>query len=194
MKNSLEKEKILKLLRHSLMNASEMVTTFEVNEDIFAPSKEDPVMEVAKKLTEGKGKFVYCQNEEELFENLKNLAHYRNWTQYNAYSSNLQLYLQANGLNSVLADPSVNVGISLCQGIITNTGSIIITSTQGAGTTLTHFPQIMIVIAMASQIYTSYKQILNQFSDALPEWIMSIKSGTLIEEEIKELYLFIVDE
>ncbi|MBR1625906.1 MAG: hypothetical protein IJ681_02055, partial [Bacteroidales bacterium] len=168
--------------------------TVETGEDIFIPCEEDPVMVFAEKLSSDGGRFIYCQNEAELFENLKNLAIYRKWSQYNAYSANLQTYLQANGLNSTLADPSVSVGISLCQGIVAPTGNIIITSAQGAGTTLVHFPQVMMVIAMASQIYTTYKQIISQMPETLPEWILSIKSGKLIEEEIKELYIFVVDE
>ena len=194
MKIGTEKEKILKLLRHSLLNSDKQISTVETGEDIFIPCEEDPVMVFAEKLSSDGGRFIYCQNEAELFENLKNLAIYRKWSQYNAYSANLQTYLQANGLNSTLADPSVSVGISLCQGIVAPTGNIIITSAQGAGTTLVHFPQVMMVIAMASQIYTTYKQIISQMPETLPEWILSIKSGKLIEEEIKELYIFVVDE
>ncbi|MGP1514546.1 MAG: LUD domain-containing protein [Bacteroidales bacterium] len=194
MKNSSEKEKILKLLRHSLLDRDKQVSTVEIHEDIFVPYNDDNVMVFAEKLSSDGGRFVYCQNEMELFENLKNLALYRKWTHYNAYSSNLQTYLQSNGISSLLADTSVDVGISLCQGIVAHTGSIIITSVQGAGTTLVHFPHIMIIIAMASQIKTSYKQIFNRLSESLPEWVLSIKSGKLIEEDIKELYIFIVDE
>ena len=194
MKNSSEKEKILKLLRDSLFRGDEQISIADTHEEIFTPCNDDPVMVFAEKLSSDGGRFVYCQNEAELFENLKNLASYRNWTHYNAYSSNLQNYLQQNGLSSTLADPSTNVGILLCQGIVAPTGSIIITSAQGVGSSLIHIPQIMIVVAMTSQIYTSYKQILNLLPPTPPEWIISIKSSKLIEEEIKELYLFVVDE
>ncbi|MBQ7984292.1 MAG: LUD domain-containing protein [Bacteroidales bacterium] len=194
MKNSSEKEKILKLLRGSLLNRDKQISTVETHEEIFTPCNDDPVMVFAEKLSMDGGIFVYCQNEQELFSKLKNLASYRQWDQYNAYSASLYSYLQNNQLKSSLADSSVSVGISLCQGIVAPTGSIIITSTQGAGDTLIHFPQIMIVIAMTSQIYTSYKQILNLMPPTLPQWILSIRSGKLIKEEIKELYLFVVDE
>ncbi len=194
MKTNSEREKILKLLRNSLLDSDEHVSVMATDEDIFVSKSNDPVMVFAERLSSDGGRFVYCQNEVELFENLKNLANYRKWQHYNAYSTNLQTYLQANGLDSTLADPNVNVGISLCQGIVAPTGSVIITSAQGAGRTLVHFPQIMIVIAMASQIYTSYKQILNRMPETLPEWMLSIKTGKLIEEDIKELYIFVVDE
>lgn len=194
MKTNSEREKILKLLRTSLLDSDEQVSVMATDEDIFVSKSNDPVMIFAERLSSDGGRFVYCQSEVELFENLKNLANYRKWQHYNAYSTNLQTYLKANGLDSTLADPNVNVGISLCQGIVAPTGSIIITSAQGVGRTLVHFPQIMIVIAMASQIYTSYKQILSRMPETLPEWILSIKTGKLIEEDIKELYIFVVDE
>lgn len=194
MKVGSDREKLLKLLRNALLNNDEQISTIETHEEIFTPCNDDPVMIFAEKLSMDGGRFVYCQNEAELFEKLNNMAQYRSWNGYNAYSSNLQNYLQSNNINATLADPSVNVGISLCQGIVAPTGSIIITSSQGAGTNLTHFPQIMMVIAMTSQIYTSYKQILEMMPETPPEWILSIKSGKLIEEEIKELYIFVVDE
>ena len=184
----------MKLLRKSLINNDQQVVTVDIGEDIFTPYNDYPVMVFAEKLSSNGGVFVYCRNEAELFDKLRSLAIYRKWSKYNAYSSNLQMYLQANGLSSTLADSQVSVGISLCQGIVARTGSIIITSAQGAGPTLVHFPQIMIVIAMTSQIYTSYKQILNMLPETPPEWVLSIKSGKLIEEEIKELYLFVVEE
>ena len=194
MKNSTEKEKIIKTLRECLINKDTQVSTTETHEEIFAPYKDDPVMVFAEKFSIENGHFVYCQSEKELFEKLKTLAGYRSWDSYNAYSANLQSYLESNGIKASMADHNSSVGISICQGIVANTGSIIITSTQGAGETLIHFPQIMIVIAMTSQIYTSYKQILNLLPEIPPKWIMSIKSGKLIKEEIQELYMFVVDE
>lgn len=194
MKNSTEREKILKRLRGFTTTNGEQISINETNEKIFTPSSEDPLIVFAEKISSLGGRFVYCQDEKELFDNLTNLASYRKWSHYNAYSEQLQKYLQQGGLTATLADSSVEVGISLCQGIVSNTGSIIITSTQGAGRTLLHFPPILIVVALSTQICQSYKQILNLLPQTPPEWVMSIKAGKLIEEEIKEFYIFVVDE
>jgi L-lactate dehydrogenase complex protein LldG len=194
MKNSSEREKILKLLRASLLDKDKQVERIETNEDIFSSYNDDPVMIFADNLAKEGGKFVYCQNEGELFENLKNIIAYRQWKDIGSFSNNLLAYLKAKDIDTTLANQDTKIGISLCQGIVAKTGSIVITSTQGAGTHLTKFPEIFIVIAMTTQIFKSHKQILNLLPETPPKWIMSIKSGKLIKEEIKELYLFVVEE
>jgi L-lactate dehydrogenase complex protein LldG len=195
MRDSSEREKLLKLLRNRLLDRNKQLELTETNEDIFVSyNEEDPVMVFAEKLSKGGGKFVYCQNEDELFSKLKTLISYRQWSNPQSFSNNLLTFLKNKGIETTLADKDVKVGISLCQGIIAKTGSIVITSTQGAGTHLTKFPQVFIVIAMTSQIFKSYKQIINLLPETPPKWIISIKSGKLIEEEIKELYLFVVEE
>jgi hypothetical protein len=50
----------------------------------------------------------------------------------------------------------------------------------------------MIVVAFESQIQDSYKQTLEQLSETPPQWLLSIKTGELIEEEIRELYMFVI--
>lgn len=195
MKNSSEREKLLKSLRNRLLDRSKQFELTETNEDIFVSNDDtDPVMVFAEKLAKGGGKFVYCQNEDELFSKLKTLISYRQWSNPQSFSNNLLTFLKNKEIETTLANQDTKVGISLCQGIVAKTGSIVITSTQGAGTHLTKFPEIFIVIAMTSQIFKSYKQIINLLPETPPKWIISIKSGKLIEEEIKELYLFVVEE
>jgi chaperonin GroEL len=103
--------------------------------------------------------------------------------------------------NFELTDPIENMGASLVReaSARTNsecgdgsTGSIILTSAQGVGKHLKHFPPIMIVVAFESQIQDSYKQTLEQLSETTPQWLLSIKTGELIEEEIRELYMFVI--
>lgn len=189
-----EREKIMKLLHSSLLDCDTQVSIAEKGEEIFAETSEDPVMVFAENLSKEGGKFFYCENEEELFSNLQNLISYRKWNNIGSYSNNLLSYLKGKGVQTTLADKDTKVAISLCQGIVSKTGSIIITSIQGAGTHLTKFPPIMIIIAMTSQIYASYKQVLALLSETPPQWVISIRSGKFISEEIKEFYLFLVED
>ncbi|MBQ0113080.1 MAG: hypothetical protein KBT03_08120 [Bacteroidales bacterium] len=189
-----EREKIMKLLHSSLLDCDTQVSIAEKGEEIFAETSEDPVMVFAENLSKEGGKFFYCENEEELFSNLQNLISYRKWNNIGSYSNNLLSYLKGKGVQTTLADKDTKVAISLCQGIVSKTGSIIITSIQGAGTHLTKFPPIMIIIAMTSQIYASYKQVLALLPETPPQWVISIRSGKFISEEIKEFYLFLVED
>lgn len=184
----------MKLLHSSLLDCDTQVSIAEKGEEIFAETSEDPVMVFAENLSKEGGKFFYCENEEELFANLQNLISYRKWDNIGSYSNNLLSYLQSRGVQTTLADKDTKVAISLCQGIVSKTGSIIITSIQGAGTHLKKFPPIMIIIAMTSQIYASYKQVLALLPETPPQWVISIRSGKFISEEIKEFYLFLVED
>ncbi len=194
MKNSTEKEKILKTIRESLIDKDNQVSITETHDEIFMYHNDSPFDVCAEKFSSEGGHFVYCQTEQDMFDKLKTLASYRKWPSYDAYSNTLRSYLQYNGIITNMASKETLVGITLCQGVVANTGSIIITSTQGAGISLTHFPQVLIVIVMVSQIYNSYKQILNLLPEVPPKWIMSIKSSKLLKEEIKELYMFVVED
>ncbi|MBQ9254411.1 MAG: LUD domain-containing protein [Bacteroidales bacterium] len=184
----------MKLLRDALVDSDRQISIAEKGEEIFTPPTDDPVIMFAENLSSEGGKYFYCESEEQLFSDLKHLISYRKWTNISSFSKNLQSFLRAKGIETSLTDENSKVALSLCQGIVSKTGSIIITSTQGAGTHLTNFPQIMIIIAMTSQIYASYKQVLALLSETPPEWVLSIRSGKLISEEVKEFYLFLVED
>jgi L-lactate dehydrogenase complex protein LldG len=135
---------------------------------------------------------VYCESEEEFIGKLKNLRTYRQWNKIVAFSPSLQTYLSNYEIHTEIDDENTTVGIGLCHSLIARTGSIILTSAQGVGKHLKHFPPIMIVVAFESQIQDSYKQTLEQLSETPPQWLLSIKTGELIEEEIRELYMFVI--
>ena len=193
MKNSSDKEKILKLLRASILDVNQQISLAEYKDEDIYVGNDDPVMFFAEKVSEEGGKFVYCQSEEELSVKLKSLINYRKWDNIHSFSKNLWAYLDGKGIKTSMNDEEVEVGISLCQGIVSKTGSIIITSTQGIGTHMTHFPPVFIIIATTSQIYPSYRQVLSHLPETPPKWVISIRSGKLISEEIKELYLFVTE-
>ncbi len=153
---------------------------------------DEPIMIFAEKFVKGKGKFFYCPNENDCVEKLKNLIAYRQWDKVVSFSPSLQTYLSKYGLQTLMDDENTTVGIGLCQALISKTGSIIITSTQGAATHLKHFPPIMIIVAFESQILQDYKTVLENLPQTPPQWVLSIKSGDLVEEEIRELYMFVI--
>ncbi|MBR1768901.1 MAG: LUD domain-containing protein, partial [Bacteroidales bacterium] len=188
-----DKEKILKLLRSSLLNSAEQVAVPEINDDELYYSDEDPVMTFAEKITDEGGKFIYCQNEGEMFYKLKTLISYRHWNNIASASKNLCSFLEVNGIQTALSENNSEVLISLCQGIVSRTGTIVFTSTQGLGTNVIHFPPIFIVIAAASQIRSSLRQVINLLPETPPQWLTCIRSAKFISEEVKELYLFVMD-
>ncbi len=193
MKGSSEKEKVLKLLRSALLDKEDEGNVSSVASSCnYCPLDDEPIMVFAEKFVSGKGKFVYCESEEEFIVKLKNLSTYRQWSKIVSFSPSLQSYLSNYGIQTGIDDENTTVGIGLCHSLIARTGSIVITSAQGAGSHLKHFPPIMIVVAFESQIQDSYKQTLEQLPETPPQWLLSIKAGELIEEEIRELYMFLI--
>lgn len=187
-----DKEKILKLLRASISNVQTPIAVSEIQNSIYVKS-DDPVVLFAEKVSAEGGKFYYCQNEDELINNLKNLIEFRGWTNIEAFSQNLWAFLDSYDIKTQTNLKNSKVGISLCQGIVARTGSIVLSSFQGVGGNLVHFPPVFIIIATTNQIFNSYKEILSLLPETPPEWMISIRSGKLISEEIKELYLFITE-
>lgn len=195
MKNSSEKEKVLKLLRDALRETQSESSLSSVQLSYpYVLSEEHPIEVFAEKFAKGKGKFFFCADESELISKLKSLIEYRGWEKVVSFSPSLQTYLGKCGIETFLNDEDTTVGIGLCQSLISKTGSIIITSSQGAGTYLRHFTPIMIIVAFDSQICTDFKQTLENLPETPPEWVLSIKSGELVEEEIRELYMFIIED
>ncbi len=193
MKGSSGKEKVLKLLRAALLEKGGNAGSKAAGcPEPYCPLPDEPLMVFAEKFVKGKGKFVYCADEKEFVENLRNLISYRKWNKVVSFSPSLQSYLSKFGVKTYIDDEDTTVGIGLCQSIIARTGSIIITSTQGAGTHLRHFTPIMVVIAFESQIQENYKMTLENMPETPPQWVLNIKSGDLIEEEIRELYVFVI--
>ena len=94
MKVSSGKEKVLKLLRYALLEKED-----ECNGNVVAsscgyvPLNDDPIMVFAEKFVRGKGKFIYCENEEKFVDNLKNLIAYRKWNKVVSFSQSLKTYL-----------------------------------------------------------------------------------------------------
>lgn len=192
MKDPSDKQKILKLLRASTLEFQTQVAVSEIQSSIYVES-DDPVVLFAEKISAEGGKFYYCQNEDELINNLKNLIEFRGWNNIESFSQTLWAFLESNNIKTQTNLKNTKVGITFCQGIVARSGSIVLSSVQGLGSNLIHFPPVLIVIATTNQIFNSYKEMLSLLPETPPEWMVSIRSGKLISEEIKELYLFITE-
>ncbi len=192
MKDPSDKQKILKLLRASTLEFQTQVAVSEIQSSIYVES-DDPVVLFAEKISAEGGKFYYCQNEDELINNLKNLIEFRGWSNIESFSQTLWAFLESNNIKTQTNLKNTKVGITFCQGIVARSGSIVLSSVQGLGSNLIHFPPVLIVIATTNQIFNSYKEMLSLLPETPPEWMVSIRSGKLISEEIKELYLFITE-
>jgi len=196
MKGSSEKEKVLKLVRNSLLDKAEVpYPQLDMDIDVYTPLNDDPVMIFAEHIVESGGKFIYCKDEDDLISKLFSLIEYRNWSNHIvSYGNKLKDFLIAGGLHTNdINNDETEVGIILCHCIAARNASIIITSNKAEKNKLQKFPNILIIIAFTSQITIDIKTCLNQLSEEMPQYITTINPGYLLKEEIKELYLFTVE-
>jgi L-lactate dehydrogenase complex protein LldG len=125
------------------------------------------------------GKFVYCDNEQELLEYIFNLHEGRGWQKMLSAEKRLLRLFQNNRLNIVdtadNADINANACITGCELLVARTGSILLSSKQHLGRTATVFYPVHIVVAYANQIVAdidmALKVMKKKYGDNLPSMI-----------------------
>ncbi|MFA7082231.1 MAG: hypothetical protein WC135_06415 [Bacteroidales bacterium] len=195
MKGNSEKGKVLKLIRNSLLDKADIpYSNIDMDSDIYAPINDDPVMIFAESIVGNGGKFVYCKDEEDMINKLNSLIEYRNWNnQIFSYGSGLKDFLKTNGIHTnQIKDKNPEVGISLCHSACSGNGLITITSNE-VDNDFSRLPNILIIIVFTSQILTDLRTSLNQLAQDMPKFITTLNPNYLLKEEIKELYLFTVE-
>ena len=195
MKGNSEKGKVLKLIRNSLLDKADIpYLNLDMESNIYAPINDDPVMVFAESIVGNGGKFVYCKDEEDMINKLNSLIEYRNWSnKILSYGNALKDYLQANGIHTnQMEEEKAEVGISLCHSACARNSLITVTSNQ-VDNEFGKLPDILIVITFTSQIVTDLKTSLNQLTEDMPKFITTLNPNYLLKEEIKELYLFTVE-
>jgi L-lactate dehydrogenase complex protein LldG len=182
-KTSRSKENILSRIRKGL---SEQALTIpfpeaekETESSIFT-QKELPVEEVfAESFIQLGGKFVFCDNEQELLENVYALYENRGWQKLLCSDKRLfQLFLN-NKLNMIhAADPAIESAdacITDCELLIARTGSVLLSSRQYLGRTSSIFYPVHIIVAYASQVVPDInmgmKTLQKKYGTDLPSMI-----------------------
>lgn len=195
MKGNAEKEKVLKLIRNALLDKGNVpYPLLDMDSEVYNLINDDPVMYFAENIANCGGKFIYCTSEDDLTSKLATLMRYRNWeNQITSYSKQLHDFLLAGGVNTTTHKQNQQVGVSLCYSICARSGAIIFNSNNQEENNMTSFPSIFIVIAFTSQIATDMETALKQLSSSMPENITILRPSNLIKDEIKELYVFTVE-
>ncbi len=194
MSNRHKREKFLKVVKQNIIKQE--IGEYEKEESpvsYFAVGQ-DELMAFAEKFVRAKGRFVYCESEKDFKQKLQSLIQYRKWENILAFNDKLNTYLNSVGIETVLENDNAIVGISLCQAMIANSGSILITANQGFGGKVNKLPSIFIVIAHSSQIYSNYKEALQPLLDAMPTNISTIMPSEALKQSVIEFYLYVIEQ
>ncbi len=125
------------------------------------------------------GKFVFCENEQELMNNINILFENRGWKQL-LCADERQLKIFHNNRIDILnpADPkaeSADACLTGCEMLIARTGSILLSSLQHLGRTASVYYPVHLVFAYANQVVADIDDGINdlkkKYGTGLPSMI-----------------------
>lgn len=183
LKTSKAKENILGKIRKAL-NSEKLPMPFPEAEkattaDVFAGSGLSVEETFADSFIKLGGKFIFCNNEQELVEYILELHESRGWQQLFCAENRLLHVFQNNKLNIVQpADTSNSMAdacITGCEYLVARTGSVFLSSKQYLGRTATVFYPVHIIVAYAGQVVPDIQQglelIMKKYGKNLPSMI-----------------------
>ncbi len=181
----------------------------DMNNSAFNVSKESPDILFAEQFSENGGKFVYCDDFLQFYSYLQQLSDKKSWRNIHCWNKDLIEYFKKVGFRNCkighLLDRA-NAGLTVCEAIVGNNGSILISSAMEAGRNLAVFPKTWLVIATVDQVVSDFeeaKQKLESKYEQMPS-MFSLISGPAQNRTIslqkniggicpEEIYVFFID-
>ena len=201
------KEIILKKIRQALTNQAPLpFPGSEGNSAVVTPVTNDLSILFAEEFVRLLGKFAFCSDEKDLKIQLQQLIAAKKWT---------KIFCIENQLNKILENPEPDfdlkdsdASITSCEYLIARTGSIVLSSAQESGRTVSVYSPIHICIAYSDQVVFDVQDGLQLLKEKYKEHLPSLitfatgPSRTAdIEKTLvvgvhgpKEVYLFLVDK
>ena len=211
MKVSSSKEKILKKIREALSNPVPLpFPKSEGTNSVFKQQKEDLEIIFAEEFIKLLGKFAFCVNETDMKVQLQQLVSEKKWENIFCKEDRvLKIFNDGKFSNlnkSTLTD--CDASVTTCKYLIARTGSIVMTSAQQSGRTVSAYAPVHICIAYINQLVfdtrDALKLLKTEYGNSLPSFITFAAGPSRtadIEKTLvvgvhgpKEVYLFLIDE
>jgi len=210
MKESTNREKVLKKIRDAIIDKSDNpYQNIDFESSVYSTSADSLDIIFAEAFNESNGSFIYCADEKEFLNNFHYLATQKNWQNIFCFDDDLTELLELSRINFSSDYQYFNqqkVGVTTCEFLIARTGSIMVSSKQMSGRKLNFYPEKHIVIAYTSQLVADLRNALKEIRikyTQMPSMI-SIITGPSSNVDIeyskysgsfgpKELYLFLID-
>src|SRR5688572_25192684 len=210
MKSSSSKENILKTIRQALSNPVPLpFPKSEGNNSVFHPAADDLEIEFAHEFTKLLGKFAFCINEKDLQLQLNHLFLEKKWK--NIYCAEEKLVplipLSPGEKINQTSLHNCDASVTSCEYLIARTGTIVMSSAQQQGRTVSVYAPVHICIAYVDQLVYDIKEgmqlLKEKYEGNLPSMITFATGPSRtadIEKTLvvgvhgpKEVYLFLVD-
>lgn len=154
------------------------------------------------------GKFLYCENMEEIHRSLKNILQENNWEDKNVFllDSRLKELFKDFNLQTTKKSTESEYFLSTCEYLIADDGSLLISSNQIAEKKLRDLPPNFVIYATTSQfvenIGEGLRGIKNKNKQKIPTNITTIKHFKTLEDKdfltygssSKNLYLLLLED
>jgi L-lactate dehydrogenase complex protein LldG len=204
------KENILKKIREALTHSTPLpFPQSEGNNSVFPQPQQELEIEFAEQFTKLQGKFIFCLNQQELAFQLNSLVRKQGWKKIYCREEDLISTVDLQLSEYFTSDlPGCDVSITSCEALVARTGTIVMTTAQSSGRTVSVYAPIHICIAYTKQLVYDVKDALqnikNKYGDHLPS-LISFATGPSRTADIektlvvgvhgpKEVYCFLVDE
>jgi|SRR5690554_418567 len=153
------------------------------------------------------GKFIYCENWEDVMESFDNIMVENDWYEQDVFCFDQQLSERFDGFNlNFGTNPEAKFFLSQCESLIANIGAIMLSSNQVKEKRTNEFPYHIIILARTSQIVENIsdglRMIKNQKSTHIPSNITTIQDFESDKEKdfmndgssTKNLYLLLLED
>jgi hypothetical protein len=154
------------------------------------------------------GKFLYCENLDEIFDSLQSIINENEWEDENVliYDSNLKDRFSGSNLKVSKSIQDATYFLTTCENLIADDGSLLISSNQIAEKKLHELPKHFIVFATTSQIVGNIGEglrgIKSKNIEKIPTNITTIKHFKSVDEKdfltygssSKNLYLLLLED
>lgn len=164
MKESSAKKNILKKIKQAL--ETPVPVPFESHSaiEIFTKSGKELAIEFAENFAKISGRFSFCVNAEELVQQLQTLFTSRSWNNIFIQDDALKNKLVEAGLKIEYAKElsTCDAAITGCEFLVSRTGSIVLSSAQTSGRTVSVYAPAHICIANTNQLVYDIKDALEK--------------------------------
>ena len=204
------KENILKKIRKALSHSTPLpFPQSEGNQPVFPSLQQEPEVEFAEQFTRLQGKFIYCINQQELAFQLASLVKKQDWHKVFCLEDKLIAPVASQLADRLIKTDLAGCDVSItgCEYLVARTGSIILSSAQQSGRSVSVYAPIHICIAFTHQLVYDIKDALQAAKDKygtnLPS-LITLATGPSRTADIektlvvgvhgpKEVYVFLVE-
>ncbi len=203
------KENILKKIRQALSESTPIpFPQSEGSHSVFQPSRQDLEIEFAEQFTKLLGKFIFCVDHREMVDQLNVLVINQAWKKVFCREEKIREMLRSHGFETSASGlGECDAAITTCEGLVARTGTIILSSANPSGRTVSVYAPVHICIAYTDQLVYDIRDGLvalkEKYHQQLPS-VMSFATGPSRTADIektlvvgvhgpKQVYLFLVD-